>query len=195
VIVWDLCSGLGGWSEAWLHGHAQVFRFDNFELVQHIPFTHNEDVTQWMDWVENYPSPDLILASPPCLEFSQAYNAPRVIARREGRDFEPDLTIAKAVRDIIAHVKPRWWIVENVVGSIKDLEPVFGRRTQIIGPYVLWGNFPKLPLKGYRNPKGKTQSWDIGDPLRSNKRAIIPFEISQAVRRSWFEQPDLSGWS
>jgi len=194
VIVWDLCSGLGGWSEAWLHGDAQVFRFDNSELVQHVPFTHNEDVTQWMDWVENYPAPDLILASPPCLEFSRAYNAPRPTAQREGREFEPDLTIAESIRDIIAHVKPKWWIVENVVGSIKDLEPIFGVMTQLIGPYVLWGNFPKLPLKGYRNPNGKTQRWDIGDPLRSNKRAIIPLEISLAVFDSWFEQSDLREW-
>jgi hypothetical protein len=81
-----------------------------------------------------------------------------------------------------------------VVGSIKDLEPVFGPRTQIIGPYVLWGKFPKLPLKGYRNSNGKTQSWNIGDPLRANKRAIIPLEISQAVVDSWFEQPDLKEW-
>ena len=191
MIVWDLCSGLGGWSEAWTDTHARVFRFDNFELVQHVPHTHNEDVTQWMDWVDNYPAPDLILASPPCLEFSQAFWAPRSIARREGRDFEPDLSIAKAVRDIIAHVKPRWWIVENVVGSIKDLDQVFGRRIQIIGPYVLWGNFPYLPLqREFR----KADLPDKRGPLRGNYRAIIPFEISQAVRRSWFEQPDLKEW-
>ena len=202
MIVWDLCSGLGGWSEAfvspfgsnWEVEGITVFRFDNSDLVKDVPRTFVEDVTQWLDWVDDYPAPDLILASPPCVEFSQGYSAPRPKAQRAGIEFFPDLTIAKAVRDIIMHVKPRWWAVENVKGSIEDLSPLYGRPRQIIGPFVLWGNFPLLPnLNITRGWKTKKDAWS-SDPLRSRKRAIVPIEISCAMLDAWYEQTDLTRW-
>ena len=50
MIVWDLCSGLGGWSEAFLdwehrYGENTVYRFDNSDLVKDVPRTFVEDVT------------------------------------------------------------------------------------------------------------------------------------------------------
>jgi site-specific DNA-cytosine methylase len=198
VIVWDLCSGLGGWSEAFVQlagaEDITVFRFDNSPLVHDRPRTLNEDVTQWIDWVDSYPAPDLILASPPCLEFSQGFNAPRPKAKRAGIEFHPDLTIAKSVRDIIMHVEPRWWAVENVIGSIEDLSPLYGRPRQIIGSFVLWGNFPLLPnVTIDRDSKAQNDTWST-DPLRSRKRAVVPIEISRAMLDAWYEQTDLLRW-
>ena len=104
LIVWDLCSGYGGFSEAFYiksmfpAREYEVFRFENNPDLAQVPKTYLEDVCSWMDWVEKYPAPDIILASPPCLEFSLGYNGPRSKAQRAGeqprefivREFEFD---------------------------------------------------------------------------------------------------------
>lgn len=198
-VLWDLCSGLGGWSESFLHDSRwKVFRFDNSELdqIQDTVATFNEDVLSWMDWVDKYPKPDLVLASPPCLEFSFGYNAPGPKAKREGRDFEPDMSIVKACVDIISYTEPRWWCLENVVGAIKHFQLLLGPPRQIIQPFVIWGKIPFIPI-GHREFKhiSKCDNFDIGDPLRANIRAKIPFAISNAVYRLWYDQLTLKEWT
>ena len=188
MIIWDLCSGLGGWTEAF---DKHVYRFDNSDLVQHIPGTFQEDVLEWENWFHKYPKPDVIVASPPCLEFSTAYAAPRSIARRAGIEFNPDLSILKACKTIIDLMEPKWWIIENVSGASKDFTKELGMPPrQIIGPMFLWGYFPYLPVRDVvmGGPGGKTADWNKGDPLRANKRALIPLEVSQALHEVCFTQ-------
>lgn len=188
MIIWDLCSGLGGWTQAF---DKHVYRFDNSDLVQHVSGTFQEDVREWKQWILKYPKPDVIVASPPCLEFSTAYAAPRSIARRAGIEFEPDLSILKSCKEIIDFHNPKWWIIENVSGASKDFTKQLGMPPrQIIGPMLLWGYFPYLPVKDVimGSPGGKTVDWDKGDPLRANKRAMIPLEVSQALYDVCFTQ-------
>ena len=194
-VVWDLCSGLGGWSEAFLLDGWTVIRIDNSDLVRHVPHTQDRDVLTWMDWSHTLPEPDLILASPPCLEFSNAYNAPRPTAKRAGEDFEPDMDIVIACKDIIDHHEPRWWAIENVAGSVNDIRRVLGKYRQIIGPFVLWGTIPYLPLPGEWQHHKKSQDTSSTDPLRANKKALIPFEISFSLLQSWKEQRTLRSWT
>ncbi len=187
MIVWDLCSGLGGWTQAF---EKHVYRFDNSDLVQHVPGTLKEDVREWKQWILKYPKPDVIVASPPCLEFSNGYSAPRPKARREGIEFNPDLSILKACKEIVDFHNPKWWIIENVAGASKDFTKELGMPPrQIIGPMLLWGYFPYLPIAHARmGENGKTQDWNIGDPLRANKRAMVPLEVSQALYDVCFTQ-------
>ena len=198
-VLWDLCSGLGGWSEAFLHDSRwKVFRFDNSDLeeISSLTCTYDEDVLSWMDWVDKYPKPDLVLASPPCLEFSFGYNAPGPKAKREGRDFEPDMSVVKACFDIISYTEPRWWCLENVVGAIKHFRTLLGHPRQIIQPFVLWGTIPFIPnIQAHSHFENKCDNFDIGDPLRSNYRAKIPFALSNAVYRLWYDQMTLKEWS
>ena len=193
MIIWDLCAGLGGWTQAF---DKHVYRFDNSDLVQHIPSTFQEDVREWKKWVLKYPKPDIIVASPPCLEFSNGYNAPRPKARREGIEFTPDLSILRACKEIIDFHKPKWWIIENVAGASKDFTRELGMPPrQIIGPMLLWGYFPYLPITHAKmGENGKAQDWNIGDPLRANKRAIIPLEVSQALVDVCNNQTTLEDW-
>jgi len=188
-VIWDLCSGLGGWSEAFVQAGWIVVRIDNAPIVQHIPHTFSLDVRNWLDWAYDLPQPDLIVASPPCLEFSQAFHAPGPVARRDGLDFQPDFSILSACKDIIKEFKPTWWAIENVVGSIKPFKPYLGRYKQKVGPFVIWGTIPFLPLSDFI-PHSKDIG-SAGDPLRSNIRAKIPFEISFELLSCWNSQKTL----
>ena len=192
MIIWDLCSGLGGWTQAF---DKHIYRFDNADLVQHIPGTYQEDVRHWKAWIDKYPKPDIIVASPPCLGFSTAYMAPKSIAQRAGEKYEPDLTIVRACKEIIDYHNPKWWIIENVSGASKDLTNELAMPPrQIIGPFLLWGYFPYLPIDVNFVHKKKHNDTHKDDPLRANKRAKIPLEVSQALYDVCHNQQTLNEW-
>lgn len=187
-VVWDLCSGLGGWSEAFVQAGWDVIRIENNPELIGVTHTHDFDVLNYWDWIDGFPDPDIILASPPCLEFSTAYHSPRSVAARAGIDYEPDLSILHACKEIIDAKRPKWWIIENVSGAAKYFESVLGKQRQIIGPYHLWGNFPFLPILQDIKPKDSIAG---NAHLASNKRALIPFELSFNLLTSWREQTSL----
>lgn len=175
----DLFSGLGGASEAF-HQHEdwEVLRIDNLELLETIENTvilNLNDCEQVLGLFSRIRSDfDLIWASPPCTHFSTA-NPNR----------NPDLGIPLVERtiDIIKSLNPDVWIIENVLGSINPLQPLLGPPRLILGPYVFWGNFPLF----WVNPdqlKKDTSKYGPSDPLRTQKRALIPFKISQALLRA-----------
>lgn len=198
-VMWDLCSGLGGSSQAFVNSPDwHVVRIENNPILQGVEFTHNLDVNDWMDWVDDLIStqgrPDIIWASPPCLEFSQAYSAPASVANREGRDFEPDMSLVFACQDLIEHIQPRHWIIENVVGAIKHFTPHLGNYFQKVGPFVLWGRCPALLMPvGWKHLKNQNDVHS-GNPLRSNIRALVPYEVSMATLNSIENQTTLERW-
>ena len=172
-----------------------VHRFDNNPELASVPNTTIADLNEMVeghDWVGF----DLITASPPCLEFSNAYEAPRSRAKREGREFNPDLTAIQTTISIIGNARrhnPRLnWVVENVYGAIPDFAPLLGPPRQLVGPFALWGNFPLLHL-----PRGWTHTkpgpWST-DPLRANRRAMIPLEVSNALCDAHGSQSSLLDW-
>tara|TARA_B100000029_G_C17585990_1_gene961133 strand:+ start:1740 stop:2327 length:588 start_codon:yes stop_codon:yes gene_type:complete len=194
TVIWDLCSGLGGWSEAFVQAGHTVIRIDNNDLVQYVPHTLKLDVTEWEEWHDDLPRPDIILASPPCLEFSNGYNAPRPKARREGREFHPDMSILAACKAIIDYYAPQWWIIENVAGASKDFSEFLGMPPrQIVGSALLWGYFPYIDLDS--TDMKKTENFDVGNPLRANIRAKIPFELSFQCLKACQDQKSLMEWS
>lgn len=192
----DLYSGLGGASEAFVLAGADVMRCENNPLLLDTPDTWKWDLSQdaEVEKLINMPywdNADLIWASPPCLEFSNAFNAPKPTAAREGRPFFPDLTLVQNAITIIEAKTPRYWIIENVVGAIKDFAPILGEPRQIIGAFVLWGNFPQI-ITTLEHTKAKADVWST-DPLRANKKALIPLQLSQAVRDAVMT-PTLDQW-
>ena len=89
--VLDLFSGLGGFSEAFLRSGDEVVRVENNPLLSEVPNTSIEDVRAMRDRLLEFKqsgqpirSIDLVVASPPCLEFSMAYSSPRSVANRSG---------------------------------------------------------------------------------------------------------------
>jgi hypothetical protein len=193
--ILDLCSGLGGASEAFAQAGWTVIRIENNEELDYIPFTQILNVLEWETWLPELESRvDIVWASPPCREFSQAFGAPGPLAAREQREFRPDMEIFAACCDIIEYLKPKHWVIENVVGSKGwFLEYVGASRDfqnpQKIGPFLLFGSFPRIIMPyAFRHRKSEGELWST-DPLRSQMKALIPFEISfallEAVTRQW----------
>jgi len=132
--------------------------------------------------------------SPPCTEFSEGYNAPRMVAKREGRDFTPDTSLVERFLEIRDSISPKWWCLENVRGSWKYIAPMVHKvdqplvSYQKIGPFCLWHNFAPIQVPLGWKPEKKTDLWP--GPLRANLRAKVPMEISQGVLNAIY-QPTL----
>lgn len=193
--VIDLFSGLGGFSEAFvMSGKYEVERYDNNTWLAEVPHTHMCDLEKYA--IGTAEKPFLLLGSPPCLEFSNAYDAPKIRAKRLGLDYEPSVKLVEIFKEHVDRLQPKYWMMENVIGSIEWITPILGEPVQIIGPFVFWGNVPLLDLtmedrkqiRGAKKKQDKRHS-----PIRSNHRAKIPLEISTAILRA-IESPTLENW-
>ena len=85
---------------------------------------------------------------------------------------------------IIEIVKPKYWVIENVVGSIRYFEEYLGEPRQIIGPYVLWGNFPILDLDPKLIVTKASKDVHSSNPLRSNYKAKVDIHISRTLKET-----------
>jgi len=191
-LMADLCSGLGGSSQAMVDSENWlVIRVENNPKVldEEIPHTVARCVKDvaWNRGNSLYVHPgdiDLLWASPPCRDFSRAFNAPAPTAERAGEEFLPDMSILSAVIELRRRWKPKFWCIENVIGAIPHFKPYLGEPSQIIGPFVLWTNLPLIDVgrdfehSKYDNDPGSTH------PLRGNYRARIPYKLSHAVMRA-----------
>lgn len=85
---------------------------------------------------------------------------------------KPDLSCILATMQLIATIKPRFWVLENVRGSI----PYLGRNYLRSGSRYLWGRYP-LFLVNHHWKKNVPR----GGKSLSASRALIPYEISLAL--------------
>lgn len=199
----DLFSGFGGASEAFVQDldHWTVLRIDNNPLLGGVPFTVIDDIQnlQPQNYGIRFPAQkhrlkiECIWASPPCRDFSNAFSSPKSIHIREhGLDsYKPDMSLLTAALDIIQIVKPKYWVIENVVGSIRYFRDILGEPRQIIGPYVLWGNFPMLSIDESRLESKSKKDVHSSNPLRSNYKAKVDFEISLSLKDAIENQKSL----
>jgi len=187
--VLDLCSGLGGFSEAFVAAGHEVLRIENNPLLVDVAHTKIIDIFEFRDWLEDRIAPppvnvllecDIILFSPPCLEFSLAFDAPRAVWAREnaGIPYEPSMELLECGMEIIRLLKPRYWIIENVRGASPYFSQLLGRARQINEAYFFWGNFPSFVPATFPSKAEKDERWN---PLRANVRGKVPIEISEAL--------------
>lgn len=206
----DLFSGLGGASESMLNNGWEVKRIEKNPALALVPNTEIMDVYDVGQIIDlgmsmgNIPSqPTLIWASPPCTDFSDGYASPKSIALRLEKDdftnsrgqYNPQAAIdlVKETKRIIDLIQPKYWIIENVRGAITYLTPILGEPQMIIDSIVLWGRFPKWGMPaGYKHVKGDG-GWST-DPMRANKRALIPYAVSDACRQSIENTRTLDYW-
>ena len=195
--ILDLFSGLGGFSEAFLVAGDEVARVEKNPLLSEVPNTSIECVRQVRDRLLEYKQKglpirdiDVVLASPPCYEFSLAYSAPRCEAQRNNEEWNPSLELVEITLDIIQLIQPRYWIIENVVGSARYFKQLGLIPRQVSRPYLLYGNFPTFSIPDNMPSKADKDSYH-GDPLRANKRALIPLELSMALRKAIISQKTL----
>lgn len=164
MIMLDLCAGLGGASQAMRDRGWDVVTLDN---DPRFGCDITADVRAW-EW--HGPTPDLIWLSDPCTEFS-----------RESMPWcktgaVPDLSIVLAGLRIIQAARPRYWVRENVRGSMRWVRPFLGQPREIHGPFYLWGHFPSLGTPRLRGRKKESYS-----SKQQAERAKIPYAISEAL--------------
>lgn len=194
----DICSGLGGASQAFVDAGWQVDRLENNPLLTdpeskyYVSGTTHVDILEWQ--YEHLPRDfyDFIWASPPCTEFSDAISSPKNRARDAGVEFTPDTRIIHKVAEILDHFSPTWWCVENVRGSRTEFSKVFGPPFQIMMPFFLYGKFPLI-----HEVRHTKRSVDVGSshPLRANIRGKIPYELSENMLHAVECQTTLGEWA
>ena len=191
----DLYSGLGGASEAFVKANWEVHRLDNNVLLKEVPHTQITDVESWRfsDIPPGYY--DFIWASPPCIEFSDAYSSPKSKAKRDGENYEPNMNLVNRAMEIISLLKPEHYVIENVRGSNQYITKALQMPPrQIVGQYYFWGKFPFIHIDvNWRHSKYDKDPWS-SDPLRANYRAKIPMEISKAFLDALTNQTTLEEW-
>lgn len=194
----DLCCGLGGASQAfWDDSSWFVIRIDNneelLELTQGLTLLDIVETANVMNVMTaiirghgyNWEDFDQIVvwSSPPCNEFSTAFNAPKSVAARNDEEYSPDMTLVKASMQLIEFIDPEFWYIENVRGAITDFEPLLGRWRQQVGSFFLWGNHPMVDFEDNSHRSIKKLDKGAAD-MRAQWRAKVPIEISQAIKDS-----------
>lgn len=183
----DLCSGLGGFSQAFIDAGWEVIRIDNDPKFKDVPNTMIADVCD-LETIKNIIGErkvNVVLASPPCERFSIAM--PTWPKKGIGKA----LSIVGACLEIIVELKPEYWMLENPKGRLrwflgKPRQSIhlnsLGYRT--LKPTDLWGNIPLPLLNDVVKPinfrtHGRSRLFDaVHEPA---KRALLPIGLSKAV--------------
>lgn len=140
-LAFDLCCGKGGWTLGLLAAGFRVIGFDILRFKEYPTQLILQDV-RTIDG-RRLRGASLIVASPPCQEFSR-HDMPWTRAKNPP---PPDLSIAEAVWRIRAESGVST-IIENVRGSRRWLEPVLGPARRC-GSFFLYGDVPVLLPKMY----------------------------------------------
>jgi hypothetical protein len=181
----DLCCGLGGWTEGLL---AEGYRVRGYDIEAH----------EYGD--EKYPAElvlrnvlemhgseladaDLIVASPPCTEFSymaMPWSRAKQIARalRGEDEFPPGYKGSRTRAELTAIFDACFRLqreaseaagrhIPMVVENVKGAQPWVGRAKWAFGSYFLWGDVPALmpPQRYHQRLKVKAgEQWNVNRP-------------------------------
>lgn len=130
--ILDLFSGLGGATSAFISAGHSVIRID----INRFKCSTIQADCRFLPLKKSYF--DLIWASPPCTEFS------KTLMPWFPTQPTPSLELVCAALSIINEFQPKFWVIENVKGSIPFISQILGQPKFISLPYVLWGYFPTL---------------------------------------------------
>lgn len=178
----DLFAGLGGWTDGLLEEGWDVIGFDN---VRHVYGEHRYPAQLVVQDVltlhgSQFRNSALIVASPPCQEFS--YMAmPWTIAKTKAQAIREDATGAK-LADLTRLFDACFRIqreacdaagrhIPMVVENVKGAQPWVGRARAHYGSFYLWGDVPAL-LPTTATFKSKGLNWsDRSKPCDDTRQA------------------------
>jgi len=194
--ILDLCSGLGGFSEAFLQRGHSVFRIDNDPRFSKVPYTEIFDIRHISK--TSFPCLDLLLISPPCTNFSLASSYIHWNKKRPAdQQTIDDIGLVMFCLDLVKELDPGFWILENPVGMLRQILNIPGEvlpgvttwlgawGTPNLKPTDLWGKLPPMDWPAKPDmPKGAGCGKRGGKDLRPTdpaERAKIPFDLSLAL--------------
>lgn len=178
----DLCCGVGGWSIGFAREGFHCTGIDIVDLGY--PYNFIECDIRDFSTNEQY---DVIVASPPCAEFS--------VAKKWGYGNQVEyqgLDLVYACFNIIHQIKPKFYILENVEGLAAFID-----KPQHIIRYAkhpaskkayLYGKFPVPGLfhSEINYNKHDTPLWAI-----KRDRGKIPYAVSRAFAKCIKEEAEL----
>jgi len=176
-IAVDLCHGMGGWTVALLETGWMVYGYDIRRFSEYPAQSIIQDVrtVSGLNWRGKV---SLILASPPCEEFSR-HDQPWTRAKNPPAP-ELGIQLFRACERIIREAGCPG-IIENVRGAQKFV----GKAATHWGAYYLWGNVPAL-LIPYIKKDWKMKRENVGPRCdRSAIRAKIPSPLADFIARSY----------
>ena len=191
-VCLDLCSGRGGFSQAFREN--KEWEVVTVDINPKFKPSMVLDLTDVIENKERYESfwnlkPDIILASPPCERWSIANS------RWPQEGIYQASKVLGAVLEIVAIMKPKGWIIENPKGRMRWFlrEPSaeasllqFGYRT--VKQTDFWTNIDLGLLKSVdirKNPQGYKFNRDVS--RSANKRAQLPYGLSKHILDSFVE--------
>ncbi len=116
------------------------------------------------------PRPDVMWLSVPCPDYARHHMPWTRKLLPPG--WEPDRSIWQAALRLIAEAKPKYWVIENVVGA----QFYWGPAQAHVGPFYLWGHFPDIGRPTLIDRKKESYASD-----QQAERAKVPYAISLAL--------------
>lgn len=201
----DLCCGLGGWTEGLLAEgyHARGYDIEAHEygdekypgelVLKSILDLHGSECAD----------ADLIVASPPCTEYSymaMPWSRAKQIARalRGEDDFPSGYRGSRTIDELNALFNACFRIqreaseeagrhIPMVVENVRGAEPWVGRAAWKFGAYYLWGDVPAL-MPGVISAATKVPGFRFDGSGRSFQTASVAYteHTGQKLGGSWF---------
>lgn len=176
VNVLDLYCGLGGWAYGFIEKNCNITGYDILDFSNKYPGNFvKADLLTFND----FPSADIIVASPPCTDFSKS-SFPE--SWKSVQRYPPNIPLAmklfNRVYEIVNQITPKYFIIENVRGAQKYV----GKAIMHTGSRYFWGNFPLFSVGDATDIYGKTNIPPSKD--RASLRSFIPGSISRAFADS-----------
>lgn len=165
--VLDLCCGLGGWARGFLAEGWRVIGVDCQDFSQVYPGEFVQaDILTWTGWRDL--EVDLVVASPPCEEFSR-WCMPWTRAKNPP---PPDLRLWHRCEYIAKELKAPL-IIENVRTARRWMGP----SKNACGPFHLWGDVPAI-VPQFQGKKKES----YGSKQRA-ERAVIYEPLARHIAR------------
>lgn len=195
--VLDLFAGLGGFSAAfaesdrWTVTTVDVDPAFGCDLTADVLDVRPSDL----------PDPDVVLASPPCTQFSTAGNHDNWDGHTPLGPAREAVTLVYHTIGLIKALDPVYWFLENPRGRLRWFldRPTgtvdycqYGR--DYLKPTDLWGDHPAMTYKRCssgagsgchsRNDADDGSSAVASMPGDVSTRAVVPYELSEEIRQA-----------
>ena len=185
---------MGGWSIGF---HREGFECHGLDIVD-VGYPYELILCDVRDYVPPGGVYDVVVASPPCVEFSVLTRGLAAMGRHAPPDPMKGMELVNEAWRVICEVHPKFWVLENVQGSFKHIYQLLGQPNMKFAPYYLWGNFPKTLLSSSeRFMKIHSMGLKTGSimdapgrfsPLASWIRAKIPYPLARMIAQACKER-------